>query len=95
MKQGIFLFSFQWTDENQSINDYVRRWCRRHDVEYRYKDQQLELCLGGRWETIEAVPQNGRVDVCLGWPLEYQYHDLLAACSRHIPFREDEVPLHD
>lgn len=95
MKQGIFLFSFQWTDENQSINDYVRRWCRRHDVEYRYKDQQLELCLGGRWETIEAVPQNGRMDVYLGWPLEYQYHDLLAACSRHILFREDEVPLHD
>ena len=31
----------------------------------------------------------------LGWPLENQYHDLLAACSRHIPFREDEVPLHD
>ena len=35
MEQGIFLFSFQWTDENQSINDYVRRWCRRHDVENR------------------------------------------------------------
>ena len=45
--------------------------------------------------TVEAVPQKGCVDMYLDWPLEYQYHDLLAACSRHIPFREDEVPLHD
>ena len=95
MKQGIFLFSFQWTDENKCINDYVFSWCRQHDVEYRYKAQRLELYLGGRWEPVEAVPQKGCVDVYLGWPLENQYHDLLAACSRHIPFRKDEVPLHD
>lgn len=95
MKESIFLFSFLWTDGNKCINDYVRAWCVRHDVEYRHEDQRLELYLGGRWEAIDAVPQGEKVEVYLDWPLEYRYHDLLAACSQHIPFREEEFPLHD
>ena len=70
-------------------------WCRQHDVTYQYTNQRLELNLGGRWERIEAVPQGGRIEVYLDWPLEYEYHDLIAAVAPQIPFRADEVPLHD
>lgn len=95
MNQNVLLFTFQWTDENKSVNDYIRAWCRRHDVLYQYSDQRLELRIGDRWEPVDAIPQDGQMAVYTEWPLEYKYHDLIAACSHKIPFRDDEVPLRD
>jgi hypothetical protein len=31
-----YLFTFEWTDTNKSANDYIREWCKEHNIRYRY-----------------------------------------------------------
>ena len=31
-----YLFTFEWTDYNKSVNDYIKEWCKVHHISYRY-----------------------------------------------------------
>lgn len=31
-----YLFTFEWTDDNKSANDYIRDWCKEHHIQFRY-----------------------------------------------------------
>lgn len=95
MSKDILLFTFEWTDEYTNAYDHIKAWCRQHDVPYQYTGEQLELRLRDRWEPIQTDAQDGCIAVYTDWPLEYQYHDLITAVAPQIPFRADEIPLHD
>lgn len=31
-----YLFTFEWTDYNKSVNDYIKEWCDENHIRYRY-----------------------------------------------------------
>ena len=31
-----YLFTFEWTDYNKSVNDYIIEWCKEHNIQFRY-----------------------------------------------------------
>lgn len=36
MKLTKYLFTFEWTDYNKSVNDYIIEWCEEHHIRFRY-----------------------------------------------------------
>lgn len=31
-----YLFTFEWTDNNKSVNDYIKKWCKEKHIAWRY-----------------------------------------------------------
>ena len=81
MSKGRLLFTFRWKDEHASAYDHIKAWCRQHDVPYQYTGEQMELRIRDRWEPVETDALDGCIAVYTDWPLEYEYHDLIAAVA--------------
>lgn len=36
MNNKKYLFTFKWIDGNKSANDYIKEWCKKNNIQFRY-----------------------------------------------------------